>query len=65
MVAAVVAGRAAFMVTLDRHPLEVGGLPGALVLRPGDFLRERGSSTDLPFGHEVLGRRGQVAARSA
>ena len=40
VVAAALAGRAAFVVTLDRHLLEVGGLTGVSVLRPGDFLRE-------------------------
>ena len=40
VVAAAFAGRAAFVVTLDRHLLELGGLVGVLVLRPGDFLRE-------------------------
>jgi putative PIN family toxin of toxin-antitoxin system len=40
VVAAALAGRAVFVVTLDRHLLEVGGLAGVLVLRPGDFLRE-------------------------
>jgi len=37
--AAAVAGRAAFVVTLDRHLLEVGGPTGVSVVRPGDFLR--------------------------
>jgi hypothetical protein len=27
-------------VTLDRHLLDLAGLPGVLVVRPGDFLRE-------------------------
>lgn len=40
VVAAALAGRAVFVVTLDRHLLEVGGLAGVLVLRPGAFLRE-------------------------
>lgn len=40
VVAAALAGRAAFVITLDRHLLEVGGLTGVSVLRPGDFLRE-------------------------
>jgi putative PIN family toxin of toxin-antitoxin system len=40
VVAAAVAGRANFLVTLDRHLLDLDGLPGILVVRPGDFLRE-------------------------
>jgi uncharacterized protein len=40
VVAAALAGRAAFVVTLDRHLLELGSLAGVVVLRPGDFLRE-------------------------
>jgi putative PIN family toxin of toxin-antitoxin system len=40
VVAAVLAGRAAFVVTLDRHLLGLDGLPGLRILRPGDFLRE-------------------------
>jgi putative PIN family toxin of toxin-antitoxin system len=40
VVAAAFAGRAAFVVTLDRHLLSLAGLPGVLILRPGDFLRE-------------------------
>lgn len=39
VVAAAFAGRAGFVVTLDRHLLGLGGLPGLQVLRPGDFLR--------------------------
>jgi len=42
VVEAALAGRAAFVVTLDRHLLELGergGLAGVLILRPGDFLR--------------------------
>lgn len=40
-VAAALAGGAAFVVALDRHLLELGGLEGGVqVLRPGDFLRE-------------------------
>ena len=38
--AAALAGRVAFLVTLDRHLLEVAGLPGVLIVRPGDFLWE-------------------------
>ena len=40
VVAAAVAGRAAVVVTLDRHLLGLAGLAGLRVLRPGDFLRE-------------------------
>ncbi len=40
VVAAALAGRADFLVTLDRHLLGLAGLPGVLVVRPGDFLRE-------------------------
>jgi uncharacterized protein len=40
VVAAALAGRADFLVTLDRHLLDLAGLPGVLVVRPGDFLRE-------------------------
>jgi putative PIN family toxin of toxin-antitoxin system len=40
VVAVVLAGRAAFVVTLDRHLLVLGGLAGVQSLRPGDFLRE-------------------------
>jgi putative PIN family toxin of toxin-antitoxin system len=40
VVAAALAGRADFLVTLDRHLLGVAGLTGVLVVRPGDFLRE-------------------------
>jgi uncharacterized protein len=40
VVAAALAGRATFMVTLDRHLLESCGLAGVQVLRPGDFLKE-------------------------
>jgi putative PIN family toxin of toxin-antitoxin system len=40
VVAAAVAGRAAVVVTLDRHLLGLAGLAGLQVLRPGDFLRE-------------------------
>ena len=40
VVAAALAGQAAFVVTLDRHLLDLAGLPGILVMRPGDFLRE-------------------------
>jgi predicted nucleic acid-binding protein len=38
--AAALAGRADFLVTLDRHLLDLAGLPGVVILRPGDFLRE-------------------------
>ena len=40
IVAAAVAGRAGFIVSLDRHLLGLSGLAGILVLRPGDFLQE-------------------------
>jgi putative PIN family toxin of toxin-antitoxin system len=40
VVAAAVAGEADFLVTLDRHLLDLVGLPGVVILRPGDFLRE-------------------------
>ena len=40
IVAAAVAGRAAFLVSLGRHLLAISSLSGVLVLRPGDFLRE-------------------------
>ena len=40
VVAAALAGRADFLVSLDRHLLDLAGLPGVLVVRPGDFLRE-------------------------
>jgi putative PIN family toxin of toxin-antitoxin system len=40
VVAAVLAGRAAFAVTLDRHLLGLDRRPGLRILRPGDFLRE-------------------------
>ena len=40
VVAAGLAGRAAFIVTLDHHLLEFGGLTGVVFLSPGDFLRE-------------------------
>jgi len=40
VVAVALAGRADFLVTLDRHLLDLAGLPGVLVVRPGDFLRE-------------------------
>jgi len=47
VLAAAFAGRADFVLTLDRHLLDIAGLPGVLVMRPGDFLRElrtRGST---------------------
>lgn len=34
------AGRATFVVTLDRHLLEVAGLAGIRAMRPGAFLLE-------------------------
>lgn len=40
VVAAALAGRADFLVTLDRHLLDLAGLQGVFVLRPGDFLRK-------------------------
>jgi uncharacterized protein len=40
VVAAALAGRAVFLVTLDRHLLDLAGLPGVVVVRPGDFLQE-------------------------
>jgi predicted nucleic acid-binding protein/predicted nucleotidyltransferase len=40
VVAAALAGSAAFIVTLDHHLLELGWPTGVLFLRPGDFLRE-------------------------
>jgi predicted nucleic acid-binding protein len=40
VVAAALAGRADFLVTLGRHLLDLAGLPGVLVVRPSDFLRE-------------------------
>lgn len=40
VVAAALAGSAAFIVTLDNHLLELGWPTGVLFLRPGDFLRE-------------------------
>jgi predicted nucleic acid-binding protein len=40
VVVAALAGRAAFVVTLDRHLLGLGGLENVQILRPGDFLRE-------------------------
>ncbi len=40
VVAAALAGRADFLVTLDRHLLGLAGLTGVVVLRPGEFLRE-------------------------
>jgi len=40
VVAAALAGRVDFLVTLDRHLLDLAGLPGVLVVRPGDFLRK-------------------------
>lgn len=40
VVAAALAGQADFLVTLDRHLLDLAGLPGVLVVRPGDFLCE-------------------------
>jgi putative PIN family toxin of toxin-antitoxin system len=40
VVAAALAGRVAFVVTLDRHLLALDGLPGLQLLRPGDLLRE-------------------------
>jgi predicted nucleic acid-binding protein len=39
-VVAALAGRVDFLVTLDRHSLDLAGLPGVLVVRPGDFLRK-------------------------
>ncbi len=45
VVAAAIAGEAEFLVTLDRHLLDlggVGGVPGSKVVRPGDFLVELG-----------------------
>ena len=39
VVAAARAGQASFIVTLDRHLLEVVGQPGIQTLRPGDFLQ--------------------------
>ncbi len=39
VVAAALTGRAAFLVTLDHHLLELGGLTGVLFLKPGDLLR--------------------------
>jgi len=38
--AAALAGRADFLVTLDRHLLDLTGPLGVVILRPGDFLRE-------------------------
>jgi putative PIN family toxin of toxin-antitoxin system len=40
VVAAALAGHATLLVTLDRHLLDLAGLPGVQVLRPGDFLRD-------------------------
>jgi len=40
VVAAALAGRADFLVTLDRHLLDLTGPLGAVIVRPGDFLRE-------------------------
>jgi putative PIN family toxin of toxin-antitoxin system len=40
VVAAALAGRAAFVITLDRHLLDLEEPPGLLFKRPGDFLRE-------------------------
>ena len=40
IVAAAVAGRAGFIVSLDRHLLGLSGLREIVVLRPGDFLQE-------------------------
>jgi uncharacterized protein len=40
VVAAALASRADFLVTLDRHLLELVGHPGLQILRPRDFLRE-------------------------
>jgi len=40
VVAAALAGRADFLVSLDRHLLDLADLHGVLVMRPGDFLRE-------------------------
>lgn len=40
VVAAALAGRADFLVSLDRHLLDLAGPPGILVVRPGDFLSE-------------------------
>ncbi len=40
VVAAALAGKAEFLVTLDRHLLDLAGLRGVLVVRPGDFLKE-------------------------
>lgn len=39
VVAAALAGRAAFLVTLDRHLLALAGLPGLQVVKPDDLLR--------------------------
>lgn len=39
VVAAAAAGRAAFLVTLDRHLLSLSGPQAFQVLRPGDFLQ--------------------------
>jgi putative PIN family toxin of toxin-antitoxin system len=40
VVAAALAGRAAFIVTLDRHLLDLGWFQDVVILRPGDFLTE-------------------------
>jgi predicted nucleic acid-binding protein len=40
VVAAALAGRVDFLLTFDRHLLDLAGLPSIVVLRPGDFLRE-------------------------
>lgn len=40
VVAAALAGRADFLVSLDRHLLDLAGPPGILVVRPGDLLGE-------------------------
>ena len=40
VVAAALAGRADFVLTLDRHPLNIAGPPGVQIMRPGDFLGE-------------------------
>jgi putative PIN family toxin of toxin-antitoxin system len=45
VVAAALAGRANFLVKLDRHLLDLAGLPGVLVVRPSDFLQEMRAQT--------------------
>jgi putative PIN family toxin of toxin-antitoxin system len=40
VLAAAIGGRAGWVVSLDRHLVDLGGIGGIRILRPGDFLGE-------------------------